>query len=228
MKLLGLIDTETTDLDPEKGRVIEIAMAIVEPERGQLVEAWSSLIGPAGDNAAAEVNGIDPRLLTHGRALDVVAGKVGATGQLLECFVSHNTDFDRKWLPEHVRESAPWVCSCDEIEWPRKSTGRSLTQLALAHGLGVSHAHRALADVLLLARLFERAVEMGMSIPDAIARGLRPKARFVVAEKGYDEARNKVVKEAGFHWDAAKKEWVRTMAIDDAVKLPFKVRREAA
>lgn len=94
MKLLGLIDVETTSLDTAAGRAIEIAMAIVEPERGQLVEAWSSLIGPAGDNPAADVNGIAPDLLKHGRPIDVVAGKVGGTAAALECFVGDDDEFD--------------------------------------------------------------------------------------------------------------------------------------
>jgi hypothetical protein len=58
-----------------------------------------------------------------------------------------------------------------------------------------------------------------------LARGLRPKARFTVAERGFDEARNALVKANGFTWDASRREWSRTMAIEDAEALPFRVER---
>jgi hypothetical protein len=73
--------------------------------------------------------------------------------------------------------------------------------------------------------LFTRTKELGCDLVAMLRRGLRPKGRFVVAERGFDEARNAMVKAAGFTWDAGRREWSRTMAIEDAEALPFRVER---
>ena len=224
MKPISLIDVESTGLDHAKDSVIEVAMAIVHPKTGALIEAWSSLVGPARDNPSEAVNGIPGALLAHGRSLEAVSDRVGKTLAASTCVMSHNTEFDSKWFPDAVQKSAPWICTCDDLEWPKPTGSRSLTALALAHGLGVSHAHRALPDVLLLARLIERAVEMGASLDAMIARGMRPKARFISLAP-FEE--KDAVKAAGFHWVPERKVWERTLAKEDAAKLPFKVREVA-
>lgn len=51
---------------------------------------------------------------------------------------------------------------------------------------------------------------------------MRAKALFValVPFERKDEA-----KAAGFQWDAARRQWLRTMAIEDAAALPFRTQQ---
>ena len=77
-----------------------------------------------------------------------------------------------------------------------------------------------------MAALFDRAAELGGDIPAMMIHAMRPKARFVVADTNFDEARNALAKEHGFKWE--KPNWVRNMAIADAPALPFAVRQVAA
>jgi DNA polymerase-3 subunit epsilon len=91
--------------------------------------------------------------------------------------------------------------------------------IALAHGVAVTSAHRAINDCLLLARLLERVDE---DVDDllhlALQRASRPKAEFI-ARTAYKD--KDLVKAAGFHWNGTV--WSRYMAVEDAEKLPFDV-----
>jgi len=96
--------------------------------------------------------------------------------------------------------------------------GQNLVHLALAHGIGVSLAHRALADCQLIAALFDRMDDLQSMFRWA----MRPKGRFV-AQVSYDD-RN-IAKEHGFRWLPERKTWERTMAISDTELLPFAVKQ---
>jgi DNA polymerase-3 subunit epsilon len=223
---LVFLDVETSGLDPEKDCLLEIAVARWSYQYGSLVSAQSVLIDPYPEplevNSAFHINGIYPAMckelgVTYGNRPDIPSSD--------ECLlIAHNADFDRKWLPEFGRYR--WICSCDDFEYPRHTGSRALTQIALAHGVGVVSAHRAIDDVLTLARLFERVAEIDRSaFEKRLARCLRPKARFVVADRGYDEDRNKLVKAHRFRWNPDEKVWWRKMFIDDVAALPFAVER---
>jgi DNA polymerase III epsilon subunit-like protein len=225
-QVLALVDLETTSLDPNAGHVVEVALGLYSVDHRCLIRCRSWLCAaPAEEVAKTEsVHGIPPELVAaRGVPFEEVAKQVHAiVTKEATVFVAHNADFDRAWLPLYVQNAAPWACSCHDISWPKPSTSRGLTALALAHGIGVVAAHRALDDVLTLARLFERAAELGGDIPALLTRALRPKGVYAVADTKFDEARNALAKAAGFHWE--KPHWVRKMAHDDVAALPFAVR----
>lgn len=217
-----IVDTETSSLDPKDGQLLELGAVLWSVKHHTLIECRSWLF-TARTNAAIAVNGISEGLLqTSGRTRAVIFDED------IERFRPANTvpivawgaDFDRKWLPELAEH--PWICAMDDLEWPRPSGSKALVAVALAHGVGVVDVHRALADCLTLARLFERAAELGADIPAMLTRGLRPKALYEVADKGFDEARNKLAKENGFRWNPDARAWQRRMAAEDVPKLPFR------
>jgi DNA polymerase-3 subunit epsilon len=108
----------------------------------------------------------------------------------------------------------------DDLAWPRGAGSKSLVALALAHGVGVSTAHRALTDCLLIAHTLERLPELGVvDVKAFLRRGLRPKAKFR-ALVSYET--NSLAKAAGFRWEPNARMWTRTMAVEDVAGLPFK------
>lgn len=236
MKNVLILDTETDGIDPETNRVLEVGAVLYSLEHATILGCYSALIKGEG-NAAEHVNRIPPAALIDARAPNDVWAVVDRWARKADAFVAHNAAFDRGFTPAQVASVLPWICTCHDIEWPgskvsspidgaRTRPGVSLVATALEHGVGVASAHRAITDCLLLARLFERVHEMGHDVPAMLARGLRPKARFVVADSNFDEKRNALAKAAGFRWE--KPHWVRTMAIEDADTLPFAVRQESA
>lgn len=233
-----IVDTETTALDVSEGQVIEVG-AILYSVRHQTVLQQVATLLPAMENGAERINRIPvaPLVEMSGDVAGWGMDMVMMMGRQAEYVVAHNADFDRKWfgmgdgdLPLLSRgmlpllvdaEGAPlrWICTCADFEWPCQSRpGQSLIDLALAHGIGVGSAHRALTDCLLIAELFNRVADL----QGLFERALRPKGRFV-ALVSFDE--RELAKRAGFKWYAESKTWERVMAIEDVAGLGFGVER---
>lgn len=215
-----ILDTETTGVD-DSAVCVEVACILYSVTHAAPIRSFASLIR-ADSNPSERVNGIAPALLTSASEPRWVWTIVDAMAEQAGAIVAHNAEFDRRFVPHGADHGRPWICSCDDLQWPRASDSRSLVALALAHGLGVASAHRAMTDCDTLARLFSRVAEMGQDLGAMLARGLRPKAKFQ-ALVSYDT--NHMAKAAGFRWDPDAKRWWRTMAIEDAEALAFKVRR---
>lgn len=224
MDTILILDTET-DGTHDGAVCIEVAACLYSVRHAAPIRSFASLIR-AESNAAEGVNRIAPALLLGaplGSKVWETVGRFAATPGI-GAVIAHNAEFDRRFVPGEVYASLPWICSMDDLAWPRatKPAGESLINLALTHGLGVAHAHRAAADVDLLARLFTRAAEMGVDLGAMLARGMRPKALFqaLVPFDRKDEA-----KAHGFKWnEPVLRAWTRRMAIDDVDALPFDVR----
>lgn len=228
MTVLAIVDVETTSLDPSSGHVVEVALALYSVNHRSLVRARSWLCSAPAEAVAAtqHVHGISPALVqTLGVPFATVADMVyKIASKEAGLFAAHNSDFDCAWFPRDVQDCRPWLDTCRDIDWPKPSTSRSLTAIALAHGVGVVRAHRALDDVLTLAALFERVAELGADIPALIERAMRPKVLVMVAETSFSEERNALAKAACFAFDRPTKTWRRRMAAADCAALPFATR----
>lgn len=125
----------------------------------------------------------------------------------------------------------PWVCSKFDIAWPRSRAGASCVEMALAHGVPVVSAHRALTDCMLIAKTCEAVQNEGHDLGAMIAKALRPKVT-VIAEtpKPWDmpEAEWTNLKgrllASGFQFVNERKAWVGRVAKDDIAALGFRVR----
>lgn len=229
--LIALIDTETSGLDAAKDALLEVAVITFDTDHNQLVEARSWFI-QAEKNPVQAINGISEALLhERGRfgsernraALELATMLAG-----VQSICAWNAAFDRPWVEAFIKHydadvRAPWVCAMDDMTWPKASSSRSLMATALAHGVGVLDAHRALADVLTMVRLFQRAAEMGSDTALMVKRGLRPKSEYA-AVVTYEQ--REVAKKNGFRWDGDRKLWVRSLFGEDVGSMPFPFRIE--
>jgi DNA polymerase III subunit epsilon len=219
--LLLILDTETTGTDPTKDRLVEVAWLRYDTAARAIVDMHSELVD-GKDNAAEHINGIPASLLYRGSMGDDVDRLVWSAALGCDCVVAHNAAFDRAWFSTDTQHAKPWVCSCDDIEWPKGGTGsKSLPSLALAHGVPVAHAHRAFDDVLTLARMFQRVAETGSDVDAMMVKAMRPRCRFVSLAPFNQKDE---VKAAGFRWDPTAKVWWRNMPPEDTDALPFKVK----
>jgi len=223
MDLLAILDTETTGLTPADGVCLEVAVVRYSLRCRSVLDAQSWIILGPSENPAEPINHIPASLLKYGTPKGEVWDGVDLLLMGCDAALAHNADFDRQWIPEGTVTGLPWIDTCHGCDWPKQSKpGSSLISLALEHGLGVIDPHRALSDCLLLARLLTRCAELGHDVEAILARGLRPVAVFQ-ALVSYEE--REAAKAAGFHWEAGEKRWLRKMAIEDAVALPFRTRR---
>lgn len=225
MKTIAILDTETTGLDPARDRCIEVACVLYSVEHAAAIVSFSTILR-ASENAAEEVNRIPASLLRGPYAPDNVAEcwkRVAEMCAPAEAIVAHRAEFDRGFVDASIRDLRPWICSKFDMEWPLGKPGDHLVHLALAHGLGVVHAHRALTDCDTLCRLFMRVQEMGHDIPAMLARAMLPRVR-IVSLAPFEQKDE--VKALGFAWDPDRRQWWRRCIVGEVPAYPFAVREE--
>jgi DNA polymerase-3 subunit epsilon len=218
---LLILDTETTALHPDDGQCIEVGAVLFQvPHRAVLTQV--SFLLPCDSNPAEAVNGI-PAAVTRLRqpwqpALACFQAMVSQADALL----AHNASFDRQWFGRGVLPSIdkPWICSMEDIRWPVSLGLRSIPSvqsLALAYGVPVWAAHRALTDCTYLVQVFQRCVDL----EQLLAAALEPRA-LMRAEVSY--ADRHLAREAGFRWDQpVARAWTRRLSRREARTLPFAV-----
>lgn len=218
-----ILDTETTGLDPAVDCCIEVACILYDLELATPLASYSSLIR-AESNAAEAVNRIPVLALSEAygaRESSQVWAGVAHFANRADAIVAHRADFDRAFVNKPLRTQLPWVCSKFHVEWPRGKSGDSLVPLALAHGLGIVSAHRAMTDCDILARLLTRVAEMGHPLVALFDRAMRPRVK-VAAVVSYDD--REMAKAAGFAWEPKTKTWWRDMPVEEIASLPFTTR----
>lgn len=218
-----IIDSETTGLDSKKDVVIEVGAVLWSVKHRTMIECFSAVLN-AEKNPAENVNGIPPAMLAERDPDDTTCWvKVAEMACEAGAFVAHGAQFDKDWcgleIAEHDTGAAKaWVCTIEDFVWPKPTPSRSLVSIALAHGVGVVAAHRAINDCLTLVRLFEALPDVDARISAAMKHAQLPRAR-VVARAPFEQ--KDIVKAHGFHWDPQRREWWRVMAKEDMKELPF-------
>lgn len=227
MKIL-ILDTETTDVLPDNGNICEVAVIHYSIEHGILNQL--SLLLPVDKNPAQWVNKISPESTaqTHSSVtilgLDLIAQMIKDS----DAIVAHNAIFDKQWCEAKLHSElglnagVKWICSLEDIQWPEdKKNNKSLIALAVAYGVPVVSAHRALTDCELLAKIFDKVRKRG-KLKDLIATASIERFTYK-AILSYDE-RSKA-KEHGFRWIADKKHWVKKMSEDEANAITFEIKK---
>jgi DNA polymerase III subunit epsilon len=221
---LLVLDTETTGLNPAVDCTIEVAATLYDIEHNAPIASFASLIY-AESNEAEEINQIPTKLLSTIAIANVnVWTAIRVLAGMSDVIIAHRAEFDVQFVPGFIQTIKPWACSKFDMVWPRgrPERGEHLVHLALAHGVPVFSAHRAMADVDTLVRTFQAAHAMGHDIREMVAKSLQPKGTFI-ALVSYEEKDK--AKEAGFQWDGASKTWSKRMFLYEAERLSFKIKK---
>jgi DNA polymerase-3 subunit epsilon len=219
MKAVLILDTETSGLGPSD-RVVEIGAVLWSVSHATTIASYSTLVdGPS--NGAHHINGIPPASLVEGADEAAVWERLSGWLARADAICAHNADFDRRFAPKGWDCGKPWIDTMD-VEWPQHCTSKALVNIVLQHGLGVSHAHRALTDCELIARLLERVAELGHDVEDMLRLAARPKVlvRAIVSYEDREKA-----SACGFRWDKESKMWTRKVCMEDANAFPFAVEQ---
>ena len=108
----------------------------------------------------------------------------------------------------------------DDLRWPADRQLRSrpsVRDLALAYGVPVWSAHRALTDCIYLAEVFARCDDL----EQMLSLGMEPR-RLLRARVSFDDRH--LAREAGFRWnDPVKGAWTRRLSERESASLPFSV-----
>lgn len=153
-KQIGVyLDTETTGMDPEKDRIIEIALVPFEYDDAgniyRVLPAYNALQDPGFPipELITKITHITDDMV-RGQAIswDIVS-EVLSTASLV---VAHNARFDRPFVENMLEDfkTITWGCSIADVEWNEEGfEGVKLDYLAYKHGF-FYEGHRATIDCL--------------------------------------------------------------------------------
>ena len=218
---LLILDTETTALHPKDGECIEVGAVLFHvPSRSVLSQV--SFLLPCQSNGAEAINGIPAavsRLEQPWRdALQCFLAMTAAADAIL----AHNAAFDRQWFGHGALPALdkPWLCSMDDMSWPAGRNLRpapSVRDLALAYGVPVWAAHRALTDCTYLVQVLQRCEDL-----EELLRAAQQPRHLYRAQLSYNERHQ--AKAAGFRWnDPVPGAWSKRLSEQEAASLPFPV-----
>ena len=221
MKLL-IIDTETTGLECSDSQVIEVAGILFDVDLCDVI-CQLSFVMPCKDNPARHVNKIAPEITQAGEQfMPSMIRSFYEMASQADYILAHNASFDKKWFVEGqglFPLDAPWICTMEDIRWPRNSKkGRSsVVSLALDYGVPVWSAHRALTDCVYLAEIMKREP----SLEQIIRESLEP-SKVYISMLPYESRQQ--CKDAGFTWDKlVPRKWAKRMRESEVKTLGFQV-----
>lgn len=233
-ELLLIVDVETTGTEPAHDQLIEIGAILYSVSQRCTLQQLSTLVPVTGDNAALAINRIAPDAarLVASHDLEVLVDLLKTWGDRADFWVAHNARFDRAWLEqaEIAQPHHAWLCTYDDFRWPLNPKPTNLVATALNHGIGVSHAHRALTDCQLIAALFDRVPDFDAVLTGAIALSCEP---WVYAIAIVSKADKDLAKSRGFRWmEYVPKRWVKrikpSQLAQERDEYPFKIEVQPA
>lgn len=172
MTIFHVIDIETTGLDPEKDRVVEIAARAFASDNNQWLEDLEHLVNPGipipPENSAIH-HLIDADVAEAPALVDVVPTYCPDS---VDYFVAHNAKFEQSFLPPALGFVQPWLCTYRIAArlWPDAPSHsnqvlRYWLKLPVPRDIGMPH--RALPDCIVTAEILKLALTLA-SIEDML------------------------------------------------------------
>jgi DNA polymerase-3 subunit epsilon len=147
------LDVESTGSDYKQDKIIELGMAVFEyaPDGRifSIVEEFCEFQDPGIpiSEFITQLTGITDEMV-QGQAINI--DKVKNLIQSADIIISHNADFDRKFMEAFLPSLPlkPWGCSLKDIHWKNEKI-ESAKQEYLAYKFGFYYeGHRAISDCL--------------------------------------------------------------------------------
>lgn len=229
--LLG-IDFETTGLNPEVDRIIEVGAVLWDTHDQLPIVTESFYVKPENidevwNDEILKVNGIHlGHVIRYGFGPSTAWLKLEPLLGQASHIVAHNgAAFDRLFADKESERlgeepwALPWIDTQNDIEYPESITTRKLSYLAAEHGFLNPFSHRAMFDVLTMFKILSC-----YDINEVIRYSQIPTLKIRSLQK-FDD--NQLAKDRGYRWDGENKIWWRTLKQDklekEQAEAPFKV-----
>ena len=210
---LGIVDTETTSLDPASGEMIEIGLVqIAIDDHGQIAhvkraESWLNQPAEPISPEITRITGLTNNDLEGERFDDAAIAESFACCELM---VAQNAVFDRGFLVRRYPEVAelPWACTVRDIDWTVHGfEGRSLQHLLFQAG-HFFEPHRAADDAWALACLLAAPGTDGRTYAAHLLDFAKKVSVRLFAEQAPYKVKDKL-KARGYQWSVPERVWFR-------------------
>ena len=212
MEYCLIVDLETTGVEPEHDKIIEIGLLEFALEEGcePVVTSMYAAVEDPGVPLSDEIKkltGLDDCFL-RGRA--IAWDTVREYFQRAAIVLAHNATFDRSFLLKRSELDIGhkhWGCSMRHVDWQGHGfRTRALNYLAADHGFVNPFAHRALFDCATTLRVISPYIQ------ELVARSFLREYRLFASFAPY-EVKDQL-KENRYRWDAEKKVWYKDLFED--------------
>ncbi|WP_232494873.1 3'-5' exonuclease [Novosphingobium kaempferiae] len=214
------IDVETTGLDREVDRIIELAVQRFRFDgRGRVIQVglprvWREDPGIPLDPKITKLTGLTDSDLA-GQAIDEAAAvDILSSADII---VAHNAAFDRPFVDRRLPAVAgqPWACSMAELDWLELGfDGRALAHLVSQCGW-FYEGHRAENDILALIYLLSHAAPDGETILSHLVTCSQKMTYQVNAIDAPFDAKDRL-KSRGYRWNAEMRFWWRAVSEEES------------
>ena len=212
-----VVDTETTDLDSSRGKIIEIGVVAFEynPANGQpirVIDTYGALEDPGFplSSEITTITGITDKMVA-GKRID--EDRVASLVKGASIIVAHNAEFDRPFLENRLSafDGLPWGCSMVDIDWTSEEVGsRKLDYIAFRMGFFFD-AHRAEEDCKALLEILARPLPVsGAPVLKPLLDRL-PQVSYTLFALNSPYATKDLLKARKYRWDGDQKVWHRTV-----------------
>ena len=182
----AVVDFETTGLNPETDRIVQLAAIIVNGE-GEIVDSFDTIVKPESpaeyQHGAEHIHGISIEQVSDGMPLRKALEQLWSINAG-HVFTAHNAAFDLGFLhaeSERVGIKGQVEVHIDTLELSRRTTGadtsrrHNLFALCEHYGIERDQVHDAKSDATATAQLLMHLIkELGVDSPDQVAELFTP------------------------------------------------------
>ncbi len=154
----AVVDVETTGLDAQTDKIVQIA--VCEVYQGRVALRYESLVHPLRPipSRASGIHHITDQMVASAPTWDAVWPEIAEVLVVTDVLVAHNAGFDRGFLP---KTGKPWLCTKRLAQhlWPEAPNHKNQT---LRYWLSIdlsATAHDAAGDTLVTAHVLLREIE---------------------------------------------------------------------
>jgi DNA polymerase-3 subunit epsilon len=213
-----VLDTETTGMQLDSDRVIELGMLLFEFDAVtgrifKIIKAFDQLEDPGFPipPESTQVHHITDEMV-RGKSID--DDEVASMLQDVSVVIAHNAGFDRPFVEARwpVFENMHWACSLRDINWQEEGLGSAKLEYLL-YKLGYFYdAHRAEMDCRALLEMLNCLLPQSQT--SALLRLLesmnQPQVKLTALNSPFET--KDLLKTKGYRWDAQGRCWFKQLA----------------
>lgn len=230
-KNLLVIDTETTGLDPQADKVIEIGFVLVEVNDNgkvfRVLERYNGMRDPGEplSDQIKKITGITDADLA-GKTFDLPC--IDAAIARADIVVAQNAAFDRKFLEKDFKalEKKPWLCSLQQGPWEELNVSVRKQEFLAFQVAGIFYdAHRALTDSEVLLEILSCPGHQGKTILKSVMdKGSEPSFTIWAINSPFESKDE--LKSKGYRWadgtnESGFKSWYKEGVQDPDQELQY-------